>query len=46
MEELINECDIVVNFAAESFVDKSINDANPFLIENIIDKYLFCFLIH
>ena len=35
MEELINECDIVVNFAAESFVDRSIKDANPFLVSNI-----------
>jgi dTDP-glucose 4,6-dehydratase len=35
MEEQIEKCDMVVNFAAESFVDKSINDANPFLISNI-----------
>ncbi|MBL75332.1 MAG: dTDP-glucose 4,6-dehydratase [Chloroflexi bacterium] len=35
MEEQITQCDAVVNFAAESFVDRSINDANPFLISNI-----------
>ena len=35
MEELISKCDCVVNFAAESFVDRSINDANPFLVSNI-----------
>ena len=35
MEELISKCDAVVNFAAESFVDRSINDANPFLVSNI-----------
>ena len=32
MEEQITKCDAVVNFAAESFVDRSINDANPFLV--------------
>ena len=35
MEEQIMKCDAVVNFAAESFVDRSINDANPFLVSNI-----------
>ena len=35
MEDLIKNCDVVVNFAAESFVDSSINDANPFLVSNI-----------
>ena len=35
MEEQIKKCDAVVNFAAESFVDRSINDANPFLVSNI-----------
>jgi dTDP-glucose 4,6-dehydratase len=35
MEELITKCDAVVNFAAESHVDRSINDANPFLVSNI-----------
>jgi dTDP-glucose 4,6-dehydratase len=35
MEEQISKCDSVVNFAAESHVDRSINDANPFLISNI-----------
>ena len=35
MEEHISKCDAVVNFAAQSHVDRSINDANPFLISNI-----------
>ena len=35
MEDLISKCDAVINFAAESFVDRSINDANPFLVSNI-----------
>ena len=35
MEEQIGKCDLVVNFAAESHVDRSINDANPFLVSNI-----------
>ena len=39
MENLIDECDVVVNFAAESFVDRSINDANPFLRSNILGTY-------
>jgi len=35
MEEQISKCDAAVNFAAESHVDRSINDANPFLVSNI-----------
>jgi len=35
MEKLIENCDAVVNFAAESFVDRSINNADPFLVSNI-----------
>ena len=35
MEEQISKCDAVVNFAVESHVDRSINDANPFLVSNI-----------
>ena len=35
MENTIHDCDVVVNFAAESFVDRSISDANPFLVSNI-----------
>ena len=34
MEELISQSDVVINFAAESFVDRSISDPNPFLISN------------
>ena len=35
MKKLINDSDAVVNFAAESFVDRSISDANPFLESNV-----------
>ena len=35
MEKQISKCDAVVNFAAQSHVDRSISDANPFLISNI-----------
>ena len=35
MEDLVSQCDAVINFAAESFVDRSISDPNPFLISNI-----------
>ena len=35
IEELVSKCDCVVNFAAESHVDRSILDANPFLVSNI-----------
>ena len=35
MTELIDECDSIINFAAESHVDRSISDANPFLVSNI-----------
>ena len=39
MEKLIDECDAVINFAAESFVDRSINDASPFLTSNILGTH-------
>ena len=35
MDELISECDSIINFAAQSHVDRSISDANPFLVSNI-----------
>ena len=35
MEKLILENDIIINFAAESFVDRSILDAKPFLDSNV-----------
>ena len=35
MEKLITNCDSVINFAAESFVDRSIYEADPFLVSNI-----------
>ena len=39
MEKVIHDCDVVINFAAESFVDRSILDANPFLVSNIRGTY-------
>lgn len=35
MEKIISESDAVINFAAESFVDRSIADASPFMESNI-----------
>lgn len=35
MKKLIKDCDAVVNFAAESFVDRSVLDAKPFLKSNV-----------
>ena len=35
IQKLILKCDIVVNFAAESFVDRSISNAEPFFESNI-----------
>ena len=35
MEELISKSDTIINFAAQSHVDRSISDANPFLVSNI-----------
>jgi dTDP-glucose 4,6-dehydratase len=45
MEKLISETDVVINFAAESFVDRSILDANPFLVSNIRGVYTILELI-
>ena len=39
MKKLIDKCDVVINFAAESFVDRSINDASPFLVSNILGTH-------
>jgi len=35
VDKLISDCDAIINFAAESFVDRSIANAKPFLISNI-----------
>ena len=35
MKKLISENDIIINFAAESFVDRSISNAKPFLDSNV-----------
>ena len=39
MENLISKSDAVINFAAESHVDRSILDANQFLVSNIRGTY-------
>jgi dTDP-glucose 4,6-dehydratase len=39
METLISECDCVVNFAAESHVDRSILDPTPFINSNILGTF-------
>ena len=39
MEELISESDVVVNFAAESHVDRSISNAKPFIDSNILGVF-------
>ena len=35
VDNLVSKCDAVINFAAESFVDRSIANAKPFLQSNI-----------
>ena len=39
MEKLIADTDAIINFAAETFVDRSILDANQFLVSNIRGIY-------
>jgi len=36
VEEVMNRIDTVVHFAAESHVDRSINDASPFVMTNVV----------
>ena len=39
MEKLVSEVDVVVNFAAESHVDRSISNAKPFIDSNILGVF-------
>jgi dTDP-glucose 4,6-dehydratase len=39
MEKLVSESDVVVNFAAESHVDRSILNAKPFIDSNILGVF-------
>jgi len=39
VDKLISKSDIVINFAAESHVDRSISDPKPFIDSNIIGVY-------
>jgi len=40
MFELVEKCDVVVNFAAESHVDRSISNAKPFIDSNIFGVFI------
>jgi dTDP-glucose 4,6-dehydratase len=35
VSEIVRDCDVIVNFAAESHVDRSIEDAEPFVSTNV-----------
>lgn len=39
VEKLVSKVDVVFNFAAESHVDRSINDPTPFIKSNILGTY-------
>lgn len=39
MNKLISDCDAIINFAAESHVDRSISNAKPFIDSNIIGVF-------
>ena len=39
VSELVEKCDVVVNFAAESHVDRSISNSKPFIDSNIYGVY-------
>ena len=39
LKKLIKKCDIVVNFAAESHVDRSISNPKPFIDSNIVGVF-------
>ncbi len=45
MEKLISESDAVVNFAAESHVDRSISNAKPFIDSNILGVFILLEII-
>jgi dTDP-glucose 4,6-dehydratase len=39
IEKLVKKCDVVINFAAESHVDRSISNAKPFVDSNIFGVF-------
>jgi|TARA_B110000438_G_C15751774_1_gene623317 dTDP-glucose 4,6-dehydratase len=39
IDRLVSNCDVVVNFAAESHVDRSISNAKPFIDSNIVGVF-------
>jgi len=40
VSKIMKDVDVVVNFAAESFVDRSIDDANPFIQSNFYGTFV------
>src|SRR5438105_2823878 len=39
VEKLVSRNDIIINFAAESHVDRSISNPNPFIKSNVLGTY-------
>lgn len=39
VDNLVSRTDVVINFAAESHVDRSISDPRPFIDSNIVGMY-------
>jgi dTDP-glucose 4,6-dehydratase len=39
IQKLVKKCDVVINFAAESHVDRSISNAKPFIDSNIVGVF-------
>jgi len=39
VSELVDKCDVIVNFAAESHVDRSISNSKPFIDSNVYGVY-------
>jgi len=39
VNKFVQECDVVINFAAESHVDRSISNAKPFIDSNIVGTF-------
>ena len=39
LKKLVKKCDLIVNFAAESHVDRSISNAKPFIDSNIVGVF-------
>jgi dTDP-glucose 4,6-dehydratase len=46
VDTLVGEVDVVVNFAAESHVDRSIADATPFIDTNVVGTFVLLEAVH